>query len=70
MSHYFFDLTHFRGCRAEIPKYFRSFFGSNKDIQKSFEILIIWPLAELMPPSPSHQDELSIPIFPFHPQIF
>ena len=35
MSQCFYDLTHSRG-RAEILKYFRSFFGSNKDIQKTF----------------------------------
>ena len=32
MSHYFYDLT--LEARAEIQKYFRSIFGSNKDILK------------------------------------
>ena len=35
MNHFFYDLTHLE-ARAEIQKYFRSFFGSNEDIQRSF----------------------------------
>ena len=35
MSHYFM-IGPILGARAEIQKYFRLFFGSNEDIQKSF----------------------------------
>ena len=34
MSHYFYDLTYLEAS-AEIQKYFRLFFGSIEDIQKS-----------------------------------
>jgi hypothetical protein len=35
MSHYFYDLTHFK-ARAEIEKYFRSVFGSNENFKICF----------------------------------
>ena len=33
---YFFDLTFFLESRAEIQKYFRSFFGANENLENSF----------------------------------
>ena len=36
LSRYFYDLTQLRAARAEIEKYFRSFFGSNENFKISF----------------------------------